>query len=511
MLQYSKKILPFLACTIITAILLSGCPSEQQVVRKPGKHNVILISVDTLRADHLSCYGYERKTSPSIDRLAADGVMFDKAFTAYNLTLGSITTILTGIYPLSHNVMLNGMVVPDSLDTMAEIMKEAGYATAAVVANWAIDSRYGTAQGFDQYIDDFGFKNRIEVESNWSGGHFLPDFEKRAGFVKDKALELLRTMKDDRFFLWLHFMDPHGAYDPPEEFAHQFKGTSGQRALCRQPVDDGQFPIHKQVQVPGINDFDYYVNHYDGEIAYVDHCLGEIIDYLKTEGLYDDALIVFVSDHGEFMGEADDPINRYYDSVPFFCHGMTGFDSEIRVPFLVKLPKGIVKNRIVETPVSTVDILATIAELAEIGTVSGQGHSLVPEMNSAGSTNNDKAIIGQLLGNRYYIRKGDFKLIFNFADIQPLLAERSASGKDTDFRQAFAEDAVLPPIALYNLADDPLERMNLASEERERTRQLFVELMELLVANQKKVRPYKAVLLEDEKTKEGLKNLGYIN
>src|SRR5437763_15501183 len=223
--------------------------------------NVVFITVDTLRADHLGCYGDKQIRTPNIDTLAADGTRFERAYTAVPVTLPSHTVIFTGTYPMLsgvHDFAANKL--SPNQPTLASVLRKEGYTTGAVIGSAVLDSRFGLNQGFDFYYDHVDF-NRLQ-ESN------LDAMERPGNVVTDVALDWLGKNTQAKFFLWMHLYDPHYPYRPPAPYSEQYKDRL-----------------------------------YDGEIAFADAQYGRLIAFLKAKGLYDNTLIVLTGDHGESLGE----------------------------------------------------------------------------------------------------------------------------------------------------------------------------------------------------------------
>ena len=296
--------------------MLAGFASAQTrvaPVRRPAP-SVILITIDTVRADHLGCYGYSDIKTPTLDGLAHDGIVFERAIAQVPLTWPSHTAILTGTYPFQNGVQdFTGHPLDPQFRSLAQAFKQNGYTTGAVVSAFVLDRSWGLARGFDFYDDAF---------SPEAFQH------KDIGLVDRRAEEsvthtinwLSRKRAPHRpFFLWLHLYDPHSPYDPPEPYRTQYR----------------QHP-------------------YDGEIAYTDHELGRLITWLKRQQLYDRSLIVVVSDHGESLGEHGE--NE---------HGFFVYDSTVRVPLIVKPPAtSVFRPGRVSAPVETIAIAPTLLYLA---------------------------------------------------------------------------------------------------------------------------------------------------
>ena len=274
--------------------------------------DVVVITLDTTRADRLGCYGNKSGLTPNIDALAKDGVLFTHATTPVPMTLPSHASYLTGLVPPNHGARLNGTYrLDDGHRTLAELFKDTNYATGAVIAAFVLDERFGLAQGFDHYEDDIDPRAQFR-------GHFA---ERDATRVTDAAVAWLDgvTAKDDRpYFLWAHYFDPHQPYEPPAEFALRFADAL-----------------------------------YDGEIAYMDAAVGRLLDHVKSKGRFDRTLVVVTADHGEGLGEHGE------NTHAFLC-----YESTMAVPMIVSNPKLFAGgHRVDDRVVGLVDILPTLAEL----------------------------------------------------------------------------------------------------------------------------------------------------
>lgn len=273
-----------------------------------GIRNVVLISLDTTRADRLSCYGYPRPSTPNIDSVAREGVLFDLALTPVPLTLPAHSSMLTGTYPPIHGARGNeGFRLAEYNVTLAETLRDAGYETAAFVGGFPMAALFGLNQGFDTYDDQLGEASNKR--------HYN---ERSAGEVSQPAMAWLDRHWKAPFFLFLHYYDPHTPYAPPAAYAAAYP-------------DDL----------------------YAGEIAYVDSAVGQVLDKLRRLGRYEDTLIVIAGDHGESLGEHGET-----------THGYFAYQGTMRVPLIVKPPRG-ARGRRVEEAVSLVDIVPTV--LGQLG------------------------------------------------------------------------------------------------------------------------------------------------
>lgn len=288
-----------------------------------AKSNVLLITVDTLRADRVSCYDSSHLRTPHFDSLAEQGVVFTRAFANTSTTLPSHANILLGVSPLYHGVHENQhFVVRENSLTLAEHLKAAGYSTGAFVGAFPLDRRFGLGQGFDVYDDEFG--NRSSERET--------DLERKAEEVIARALPWVKS-QNSPWFLWVHVYDPHDPYTPPAPYAEQY---------ARAP--------------------------YDGEVAYVDEVMGEFLDELRAEQYLEDTVVIFTGDHGESLGQHGEK-----------THGFFAYNTGIWIPLIIT-GQGI-EPRSVEHPVSHLDIFPTVCDVLGLKQPEYlQGQSLVPAL-----------------------------------------------------------------------------------------------------------------------------------
>jgi len=309
-------------------------------------HNVLLISIDTLRADHVGCYGYTGTKTPAIDQLAREGVRFTSCYTPVPITLPSHATQMTGQYPPTHGVRDNGTFrLGEESVTLAEIFKSKGYQTAAFVGAFVLDSRFGLDQGFDIYDDNMGSGDGSPAGSEKSD--LL--FEERNGEdVVKAALDWMTHKKPGPFFAFIHCFDPHAPYYPP-----------GYNKRENQNCDDPE----------------NLASCYDEEIAYTDTCLGTLFQKMKELGIYDQTLICFTADHGEGLGEHAEP-----------SHSVFVYDSTLHIPLIMRYPQQISGGQIIEGQVCNVDIAPTLLNMSGIHLPDSkmQGRPLWPTGKDAG-------------------------------------------------------------------------------------------------------------------------------
>ena len=326
----------------IALIVVAGAVAVSLVlVRRPHETapNVILITVDTLRRDHLGCYGYQRPTSPSIDAFAQDALVFDNGYSHASTTRPSVATILTGLYPHECMVFINSDMLSSVLNTAAEYLRAAGYRTLGVSSNFVLDPNSGFEQGFDVFNNDLPEMEMVRG---------VP--ERIADETTDAAIDLLKSNGRAKFFLWVHYQDPHGPYTPPAPYDTLFIDRSlPPRRIAFNMSVSGEGGIPDYQRIDSDNDYNFYVAKYDGEIRYLDEHVGRLFEALKDMGLYDRSLIIFTADHGEGMGEHD-----YY-----FAHGENLYNSLLRVPLIVRFGQSTPRGRH-EQYAGLADVLPTI-------------------------------------------------------------------------------------------------------------------------------------------------------
>ncbi|MGO8788243.1 MAG: sulfatase-like hydrolase/transferase [Terriglobia bacterium] len=309
-------------------LLLSGCRHREpeQETSAPRDANVLLITIDTTRADHLSCYAPGHARTPHLDALASRGVLFMHATAQVPLTLPSHACIMTGAYPTVHGLRdMGGFVLDKSHPTTASLTQAAGFQTGAVVGSRAVARHFGLAHGFDSYDDDMG----SQTEEGRLPGIFL---ERRAGVVTDHALDWLKQNAQRKFFLWAHYYDPHAPYDPPEPYRRQYAKSL-----------------------------------YDGEIAYMDEQVGRLLDGLDQLALTSRTLVIVVGDHGESLGEHGEA-----------THGIFLYDATLHVPLIVAGPD-VPRGRVIDDQVRSIDLHPTIMAFLHLAaSPEAQGVSLWP-------------------------------------------------------------------------------------------------------------------------------------
>ncbi len=325
-----------LLCTLVLAA------SAMAAVPAPPPPNVILITLDTTRADRMGFLGSKRGLTPNLDALARQSVVFTRAYSQVPLTTASHATILTGTYPQFHQVNDFGVPLAADLPYAPAIFRSNGYHTAAFVGSLVLDPATRSAPGFDRGFDTYeaGFHRRHVGEDRYQS------IERRGGEVIGRTLDWLTTHHDGPFFIWVHLYDAHDPYDPPEPYKTRYAATP-----------------------------------YDGEIAYEDAAVGKFLEWLRFRGLYDGALIAVMADHGEALGQHGEA-----------THGIFLYDETIHVPLLFKLPRNRAAGARVNTRARLVDVLPTILQAVQIPIPPAvQGESLLPLLKPAAAARTAKA------------------------------------------------------------------------------------------------------------------------
>ena len=319
----SRGALLLVLCALVAVVSCHRAAAPAKAELRPL--NVVVITIDTLRPDHLHCYGYGKIETPTLDRIAQNGVLFENGVTQTPLTPPSHASIFTGLNPPTHKVRnTGGFVLSPSTPTLASLLQQRGWDTAAFVSSAVLKKRFGFDHGFAVYDD--------QMPQPGSRQEFLEDAERRAGDTVDHAVQWLDGRTNKPFFLWVHLYDPHAPYDPPSPFHEQYKDRL-----------------------------------YDGEIAYADHELGRLMEHLRHKSPPEKTLVAALSDHGESLGEHGE-----------FAHGVFLYDATLRIAFLLS-GAGLPAGMRIKPQARTIDLLPTILELTGVPAPVGlEGASLVP-------------------------------------------------------------------------------------------------------------------------------------
>ena len=454
---YSRHLFVFM--TMAYAIL-AGAAFGGNLKNRPTGPNVVLITIDTLRADHLGCYGYAKDTSPNIDRLAQQGVRFEKFFAQRGLTWPSLTSILTALYPLTHGVESNEVPLEASFLTLPEILKNAGYETAAFLTNFF----HAPNRGFDV-----------------KKGGAIGDLDRT---VTDLALRWLDDRNNDKFFLWVHYKNPHAPYDPPAEFRNEeIRAYDGPFDGSWATTDS--IYIHRlQLEAKHLR---HLKNLYDAEINATDSYIGEVLAKLDELKLTDDTFIIFSSDHGEEL----------YDHNYYFYHGCSVYDSVLRIPLILKYPKIFPAGKVVENLFESVDLTPTILQTLKMPLRSYfEGRSFFHVIFEDASTEWHQ-VFGERSRKIYLTRTPQWKFIYN-PDGYHSTCVRTKGDRGEGF--------IVQPEELYDIVSDPRETTNLIDRFPAITDSLRDRLLDWAESNKTAHPPQKLT----KEAEERLRALGYI-
>ncbi|WP_458208978.1 sulfatase [Haladaptatus sp. NG-SE-30] len=346
-------------------------------------NNVILLSADALRADHLSCYGYDRKTSPELDRLASESLRFTNAYSASSHTREAVPALLTGKFP---DKAINKSYRLAS-ETVASVLSREGFATAGFHSNPYVSRAYGFDEGFDKFDDDLHFgKHKFIALAQRAFDKLRNRHYARAWEINERSLEWIDSLDDGQpFFLWNHYMDTHGPYEPPEEYREIFHDK-------RVSDKDAQALYKRAIQKPNSitdGEREQLIDLYDAEIRLNDEYIGRFLKSLSERGLLENTLIVITADHGDAFGE-----HGYFEHPRYLHQELT------HVPLFVRVPDG--TSETVDAPVSTLDVAVTISENAEYN-----AHSYHRSLLSKHSSS--RTVFSQARG------EGEYKHIRRFA------------------------------------------------------------------------------------------------
>jgi arylsulfatase A-like enzyme len=350
--------------------------------------HVVLITIDTLRYDHMGVHGYARDTTPNIDAVARQGVRFNQATTPRPKTVPSVVSMMTGLYP--HNSGVRRLVdhLHPTRVTMQEVFRNAGYQTGAVICNTVLNGdNSGLAAGFDFYYDDTPDIQGTQLDS-------APATDIAIAWLEDQVREGGAPV-----FLWVHYMDPHGPYLPPAPYDEAFVSeTRGSRFVELEKIP-------RASRIGQQTDVDFYVDQYDGEILYTDHHTQRLLDAMARLGMSDRSVVVISSDHGESLGDHD-----YY-----FEHGKYVYDDCSRIPLIVRYP-GCAADAEIDEAVELTDLYPTLLDLAGLdGPATTDGVSLVSLLEGGESPRPSVAFIERYTMVKA-IRTPEWKAIHSYAE-----------------------------------------------------------------------------------------------
>jgi arylsulfatase A-like enzyme len=402
------------------ALLAAGAAGGALACREAApdsRPSLLLVTLDTTRFDHTSLAGYRRDTTPRLTALASEGASFELAYAPTSTTGPTHATLFTGLSPLRHGVLKNGVPMGPALETLAERLSALGWRTGAFVSSFVVSRRFGFDQGFDAFDDRFERATSTYTEAFWEGQAIRDAFDRRGNATTDRAIEWLEANAGHGpLFAWVHYFDPHAPYVPPEGFAGRFEPADGDTRLARE------------------------VARYDEEIAFADAELGRLLDALERLGLASRTLVAVTADHGEGLMDHG-----------HMEHGVHIYEEQVRVPLVLRWPRRIAPARFGE-PVELSDLRPTVEALLGLGDgASFEGRSLADALSGGAALEPERPIhlyrrhfAGEqrgetfVRGEKFGVRIGRWKLI---------------DGPEEGTRE------------LFDLAVDPGERANLIEAE----------------------------------------------
>jgi arylsulfatase A-like enzyme len=464
--------------------LAAGTLTAIACVRSDDRPSVLLITIDTLRADHLGCYGHRRATSPRIDRLASEGALFERVTTSVPRTTQSIASILTGRFPKGHGARGLFSSLSRANLTLAEILRGEGYETAAIVSNMFLRPGQGFEQGFDLYDNP---------QRRWDGDS--------ASEVTGTALAWLRSLPErSPFFLWVHYLDPHWTYLPSPPFDRAFDSGPGEPFTLYDDLKAGRMTKGEVIFENRLSprEVERVRALYDGEIAQVSAALEPLLDHV-AEQRRGPVLVVLTSDHGESLGEHD-----YY-----FAHGEYLYEPSLRIPLIVTLPGRITPGLRVDALAQNVDIAPTI--LALLGVDRLQSVDGRPLFVAGGRGPRGEPRYRPAPGRSVVFAETDFQLIHpeNRRYYIPGPAGKWSSASDGRHKLIHIPRPGGDLIEFYDLLEDPGETRDLGPDVRdpESRRRLLGEVHRFADYDPGTAAPTEP----DAEQRERLRSLGYVN
>jgi arylsulfatase A-like enzyme len=453
-----------LSLVIVFLLFIAGIYFWRTSSTHQAPHGIILISLDTLRADHLGAYGYYRDTSPFIDAFAKESVLFEHAVVQAPTTLPSHMSIMTSLYPHSHGVKRDRSLPPENL-TLAELLQQGGYKTAAFADGGWMRPVFGFSQGFEIY-----------------------DGENKIGIAKilPKAKKWLAENRSHPFFLFVHCYDIHSPYDPPPPYNTMFQDAVYTGSFAP-TTGNLRLAAFNQIQLTD-QDLRHTIDLYDGGIRYTDDMLGEFFAYLRNSGLYDNSLIIVTSDHGEeFMEHGS------------FLHWQLYYRPILHVPLIMHVPALSTEEARIDELVQSIDILPTILDFTGLpGHPDAQGRSLVPLIKA------NQGFFYQLLRRAEKFIKNDFPVAF--AEVHNYtMRGRNVSVISDGYQMIYNQ--VSRALQLFNIQADPLAQDNIAKNRTDIVENLLSEFTGFYDALSTIETP---PIVLDKQTENQLEALGYI-
>lgn len=470
---------------VIPAVLVGCRRSGQDWESRPatgtgdaGIQHVVLISIDTLRADHLRCYGHPFVKTPNIDRLAAEGILFEQHISAAPTTLNSHTSLMTGTWPHTHGTARNGFVVHDKNVMLAEVLGKAGFTTAAFVGAFPLHSRFNFGQGFDIYDEAFDVLMSVAP---------VDQDQRSAEAVTDRVLAWLDENDAERIFLFVHYFDVHWPYAPPPPYDLKYRsndmpigGSLMEIRLIRDALTRDAKSMPKQNAA--LDEL------YSGEVSYTDEHVGRLLDSLRERGILEKSLVILTSDHGEAMNEHWEKWN----------HGQSTYETTVRTPLIIRQPGGRGGGTRVGVLASNIDVVPTVLDRLGVACpVRVEGVSLAPLLD----------------GGKGRVRN----TVFSEAT-KPWSAEEESDGVWWNARKCrsirtegwkYIYQPVSGASELYEISADPEEERNLLVDPSEASLKRAADLRRRLETWAASAAPLPSQMDDSLETAEKLRHIGY--
>ncbi|RMF92635.1 MAG: hypothetical protein D6734_11850, partial [Candidatus Schekmanbacteria bacterium] len=467
-----------------------GC----QKVYKPKKNdkpNIILISVDTLRADHLMCYGYRYETSPFIDRFAMLGALFENAVTVVPSTMPSHISMLTSKIPRKHGIAHTGTIVKRGLLTLQKVVKGYGYKTAGFISSYVLSSDFNFNEGFDIFND------QLDKKTNLAQNKIIRDADK----TTDAVINFLKKQgKNKPFFLFIHYFDPHWPYDPPQQYLHLYDTKYSGKL-------DGNFKTLQKMRLAmakgkGVSENDriHLQALYDGEIRFINDQFRRLIAELELSGLIQNTIIVFTADHGE----------NFFEHDGYIDHSSRVYESNIHIPLIIFYRGIIPPNTKISKLIRNIDIAPTLLDLAGIEIPKEfEGKSFAGLLR--GKEENKNKEIGEVVlfseatRNALYPEGADEYL----TKVKRKWTNDPFAKCIRTQRWKYIETPYLNRKELYDLSKDPQEVNNLANTLDEKTNKI-IENLKVMLDKYTEINTSTGRMTKSKKSIENLKSLGYL-
>lgn len=458
---------------LILVLILAAAGLAYYIYRPRDPQNLILITVDTLRADHLNTYGYQRNTAPELAARAANAVVFEHVFAQWPKTVPSMVSMFTSTYAHTNGIMFGsrGQRVPESLTTLTEVLRDHGFVTHGITSNAVLAAATSFSQGFSQYDQTWLDLSRGREHS-------------RADHVTDLALRALNRLKDKKYFLWIHYVDPHYQYRPPAPYDRMFVGDrfyNKERILKVNAEDTNYYDgIAKRAwDLDQSNEWDFYIAQYDAEIRFLDDQLKRLFSEFDKQRVWKNSVVVLTADHGESLGE-----NHY-----FFEHGWFPYTACSNVPLMVWSPRE--EPRRIPQTTALLDLAPSLLRMFKIPLPSsfegkpwdGQPRSVYVEAGEGG------------LNRTNYIRSmivWPYHLVYVPSPTYQNMMQKT-------------------PIEMYNLEKDWPENQNLAAQMPDKSKEFERQLFRWIASAPNYVPPKGKSPDYDPQAIEQMESLGYLH